>query len=90
MTGSKKRQKPRKRPEPAGQASLRWLWVSAAVLLVDQRTKYLIVANMQEYQRIDIWPFFDLVRRHNTGAAFSILADAFTIHTLKFAISLSK
>jgi len=72
----KKRKKTRKRPELAGQASLRWLWISAAVLLLDQRTKYLVVANMQEYQRIDIWPFFDLVRRHNTGAAFSILADA--------------
>ncbi len=76
MTDSEDRVETRQRPEAAGRASLRWLWVSGAVLLVDQLTKALVVTYMQEYQRIAIWPFFDLVRRHNTGAAFSILADA--------------
>ena len=76
MTDSEDRRESRERPEPAGRASLKWLWASGAVLLADQLTKALVVTYMQEYQRIAIWPFFDLVRRHNTGAAFSILADA--------------
>jgi len=34
-----------------------------------------VVQNLVEFQRINLAPFFDLVRFHNTGAAFSLLAD---------------
>ena len=76
MTDSDDGRDQRQLPEPAGWASLKWLWVTGAVLSLDQLTKVLVVMYMQEYQRIAIWPFFDLVRRHNTGAAFSILSEA--------------
>jgi signal peptidase II len=60
----------------AGARSLRWLWLSTVILIVDQYTKLLVVQNLLEYQRINLLPVLDLVRFHNTGAAFSILANA--------------
>jgi signal peptidase II len=60
----------------AGAASLRWLWLTAPLLIVDQLSKWLVTLRLVEFQRINILPIFDLVRFHNTGAAFSFLADA--------------
>jgi signal peptidase II len=45
-------------------------------VLIDQATKLLVIDALTLYQRISILPVFDLVRLHNTGAAFSFLADA--------------
>ena len=53
-----------------------WLGLSAGVVLIDQVTKLLVIDALTLYQRISILPFFDLVRLHNTGAAFSFLSDA--------------
>jgi signal peptidase II len=60
----------------AGAASLRWLWLTGPLLIVDQLSKWLVTLRLVEFQRINILPIFDLVRFHNTGAAFSFLADA--------------
>lgn len=60
----------------AGPRSLRWLLLSGFIVVIDQLTKYLVVENLVEYQRIKLMPMLDLVRFHNTGAAFSFLADA--------------
>ncbi len=53
-----------------------WLGLSALVVLADQLSKQAIVDALALYQRLPVWPFFDLVRLHNTGAAFSFLAGA--------------
>ena len=55
-----------------------WLWlgIAAAVVLLDQITKTLITRSFQLNDVHPITPFFDLVRAHNTGAAFSFLAGA--------------
>jgi signal peptidase II len=50
--------------------------LSLAVVLFDQYTKDLVVQNLVEFQRINLMPMLDLVRFHNTGAAFSFLANA--------------
>jgi signal peptidase II len=53
-----------------------WLGLAAILILIDQFTKTLIVGH---YQLGDVTPvtgFFDVVRAHNTGAAFSFLASA--------------
>ncbi len=63
-------------PQICGKDSLRWLWLVAAVIVLDQVTKWLIIDNFQLYQRLNVLPFFDLVRLHNTGAAFSLFAEA--------------
>ena len=55
-----------------------WPWLGLAALLVvaDQVTKWLILANYQLGESTFITSFFNVVRVHNTGAAFSFLAEA--------------
>ena len=55
-----------------------WVWLAwAMVLLVaDQITKTLILDNYQLGDATVITSFFNIVRAHNTGAAFSFLANA--------------
>jgi signal peptidase II len=55
---------------------LRWLVVSLLVIVIDQYTKRLITARFELFDRVPVFPSFDLVRLHNTGAAFSFLANA--------------
>jgi signal peptidase II len=59
-----------------GSRSVYWLLLSTAVIVLDQVTKMMIIENLTLYQRVQITPFFDLVRLHNTGAAFSFLANS--------------
>ena len=56
--------------------SLNWFLLTVAVIVVDQYTKRLITARFELFDRVAVLPFFDLVRLHNTGAAFSFLANA--------------
>ncbi|MEO7386520.1 MAG: signal peptidase II [Gammaproteobacteria bacterium] len=56
--------------------SLNWLLLTIAVIAVDQYTKRLITAKFELFDRLPVMPYFDLVRMHNTGAAFSFLANA--------------
>jgi signal peptidase II len=53
-----------------------WLGIALAVIVIDQITKAMIVAAMQLGDVRTVTPFFDIVRAHNRGAAFSFLNDA--------------
>jgi signal peptidase II len=53
-----------------------WVIVALLVVVVDQVTKMQVSSSLMLYQRVPVLPSFDLVRLHNTGAAFSFLADA--------------
>lgn len=53
-----------------------WLWLSFFVILLDQATKAMVTRSMELYDVIELMPFLDIVHLHNTGAAFSFLADA--------------
>ena len=53
-----------------------WLWLSMAVIVLDQWTKYLITAHLAEYEQIRLLSVLDLLRLHNEGAAFSFLSNA--------------
>jgi signal peptidase II len=53
-----------------------WLLVAVAVLLLDQFTKVLILGYYQLGDSTYVTSFFNVVRAHNTGAAFSFLAAA--------------
>jgi signal peptidase II len=55
-----------------------WPWLAWAlvILVADQITKTLIVDHYQLGESTFITSFFNIVRAHNTGAAFSLLADA--------------
>lgn len=60
----------------AGLCNFRWLLVTLVVVVLDQLTKHLAVANLAMYEPVPVMPFFNLMLAHNTGAAFSFLADA--------------
>ena len=53
-----------------------WLGVAAVVLLADQFTKILILGHYQLGDSTVVTAFFNVVRVHNAGAAFSFLSDA--------------
>lgn len=55
-----------------------WPWLAWAVFLMgaDQITKTLILNHYQLGDSTFITSFFNIVRAHNTGAAFSFLSDA--------------
>lgn len=55
---------------------LPWLSLAFIVLLADQFTKVLVVGFYQLGDSLQVTPFFNLVRVHNSGAAFSFLAGA--------------
>lgn len=53
-----------------------WLGLALAVILLDQFTKTLIVGYFQLGDSRTVTSFFNVVRVHNHGAAFSFLAEA--------------
>ena len=62
---------------PGGSPSL-WLWLglAALVVLLDQLSKTAIVHLFQLHDSRPVTSWFNLVRVHNSGAAFSFLAGA--------------
>jgi len=60
-----------KRTHPAA-----WLWLSVAVVALDQVTKFLVTRFIDLYERVEVLPVLDFTLLHNTGAAFSLLAGA--------------
>ena len=55
---------------------LQWLGLAFVILLVDQFTKVLIVGFYQLGDSTLVTSFFNVVRVHNSGAAFSFLAGS--------------
>ena len=53
-----------------------WLGWALVILVIDQITKTLILGNYQLGDSTTITSFFNIVRAHNTGAAFSFLSNA--------------
>lgn len=53
-----------------------WFLISAAVVVADQLTKWLVLARFAPGERLEVTPFFNLVLAFNKGAAFSFLAGA--------------
>ena len=55
---------------------LPWLGLALIILIADQFTKVLILGSYRLGDITTVTGFFDIVRAHNTGAAFSFLKDA--------------
>ena len=55
---------------------LPWLAIAALIVIADQITKTLIIGSFQHGDSVTITSFFNIVRVHNAGAAFSFLAGA--------------
>jgi len=59
-----------------GSGMLQWLGLAFIILLADQFTKVLILGYYRLGDSTVVTSFFNVVRVHNSGAAFSFLADA--------------
>ncbi|MEY2620237.1 MAG: hypothetical protein RIT26_57 [Pseudomonadota bacterium] len=53
-----------------------WLALATLVLVLDQLSKGWVVAQFELWHSQPVTSFFNLVRVHNEGAAFSFLSDA--------------
>ncbi|PIE83065.1 MAG: signal peptidase II [Candidatus Contendobacter odensis] len=53
-----------------------WLWLSIAVVVLDQCTKWFAEAFLVAHKPVSILPSFNLALTYNSGAAFGIFADA--------------
>ena len=53
-----------------------WLLLSAVVIFFDQLTKIWVSNHLVLYDGFPVTSFFNIILAHNTGAAFSFLADA--------------
>lgn len=57
--------------------ALVWLIVSGVVLLLDQLSKYWVLTTLPEHTAVPVFDgWWNWFRSYNTGAAFSLLADA--------------
>lgn len=54
----------------------KWLGLALLIIVLDHLTKWWVSSTLEYQEFIPVLPFFSLVRVHNTGAAFSFLADA--------------
>ncbi len=54
---------------------VRWLWISALVVCLDQWTKWLANSMLELYAPVEWLPVLNMTLMHNTGMAFSLLAD---------------
>ncbi|MGC3874153.1 signal peptidase II [Halomonas sp. GXIMD04776] len=53
---------------------LRWLWLSALIVILDLGSKALASSMLYYAQPVELLPVFNLTLLHNPGAAFSFLA----------------
>jgi len=53
---------------------LRWLLIAGVVVILDQITKYVAVAELAGQAPVEVTSFFNLLLVYNRGAAFSFLA----------------
>ena len=53
-----------------------WLWLTAAVMVIDQVTKQLIVKKLGWFDVLPVMDHLNLVHMRNTGAAFSMFRTA--------------
>jgi len=62
--------------EPAARGWMRWLLVSAVVIVLDLATKAAVVRAFHPGDLVVLTSWFNLVLAYNEGAAFSFLANA--------------
>lgn len=54
----------------------KWLWLAVTVLLLDQATKQLALAQLALHEPVAILPLLNLTLVYNKGAAFGFLSSA--------------
>ena len=54
----------------------RWLWLAGIIIILDQISKWIVLASLRPGESRYVAPFFNWVLTFNAGAAFSFLSDA--------------
>ena len=54
----------------------RWLWLAGIIIILDQLSKWIVLASLRPGESRYVAPFFNWVLTFNSGAAFSFLSDA--------------
>lgn len=57
-------------------SGLRWLWLTALIIVLDQVSKLWVSASLELFERVEVLPFLNIVLVYNPGAAFSFLSEA--------------
>ncbi len=60
----------------APETATHWLWLVPPVVMADQLSKWLVAEYLELFSRIELLSILAITRLHNTGAAFSFLANA--------------
>ena len=55
---------------------MKWLWLTALTVLLDQLTKYIAEAELLLHKPVAVFPSFNFTLMYNKGAAFSFLSEA--------------
>ncbi len=55
---------------------MKWLWLSALTIVLDQLTKYIAEAELLLHRAVAVFPGFNFTLMYNKGAAFSFLSEA--------------
>ena len=55
---------------------MKWLWLSALTIVLDQLTKKIAEAELLLHKPVAVFPSFNLTLMYNKGAAFSFLSEA--------------
>ncbi len=53
-----------------------WLWLAGSVVVLDQLSKWIVLATLHPGESRYVAPFFNWVLAYNPGAAFSFLSNA--------------
>jgi signal peptidase II len=61
---------------PVAASGWRWLPLTALVIVLDQASKAWMLHHFFLFERVHLAPVLDIILTYNTGAAFSMLADA--------------
>jgi signal peptidase II len=69
--------------------NVHWLWLSLAIIVIDQITKQLVFINLEPYETLRLLPVFNLTHMRNTGAAFSMLSSASPLFFIALGVAVS-
>lgn len=61
---------------PVAYSGLPWIAVTVVSIVLDQVSKLWITRNLELYETVPVLPVLQITRAHNSGAAWSFLADA--------------
>lgn len=63
------------KPEMVNANMLKWIWISAIVIFVDQITKWTAEAHLKQGEPMEVIAHLNFTLAYNYGAAFSFLSD---------------